>query len=74
MLNATLLVNSRSNKRKNRISIEESLLKYDGRPIFPEEIVEKVNSILKKPKEVRCLHLQIWQLRTFQTGVPVAGT
>jgi 2-oxoglutarate ferredoxin oxidoreductase subunit alpha len=33
-------------KEKAGIIVEESLLKYDGRPFFPEEIVEKLRSIL----------------------------
>lgn len=33
-------------KEKAGIMVEESLLKYDGRPFYPEEIVEKLKSIL----------------------------
>jgi len=35
-------------KEKTGIEITDNLLKYDGRPIFPEEISEKLQSILKK--------------------------
>lgn len=33
---------------KTGIKIIDKLLKYDGRPIFPEDIVEKLNNVLKK--------------------------
>lgn len=33
---------------KTGITILDKYLKYDGRPIFPEEIIEKLNNVLKK--------------------------
>jgi len=33
---------------KTGVRILDNLLKYDGRPIYPEEIIDKVNSILGK--------------------------
>jgi 2-oxoglutarate ferredoxin oxidoreductase subunit alpha len=33
---------------KTGIIIEDKMLKYDGRPFFPEEITDKLNSVLKK--------------------------
>jgi 2-oxoglutarate/2-oxoacid ferredoxin oxidoreductase subunit alpha len=35
-------------KENTGIEITDNLLKYDGRPFFPEEISKKLNSILKK--------------------------
>lgn len=35
-------------KENTGIEITDNLLKYDGRPFFPEEICEKLNSILDK--------------------------
>lgn len=35
-------------REKTGIDIPDKMLKYDGRPIFPEEIVQRINSILKK--------------------------
>jgi 2-oxoglutarate/2-oxoacid ferredoxin oxidoreductase subunit alpha len=35
-------------KENTGIEITDNFLKYDGRPIFPEEISEKLNSVLKK--------------------------
>ena len=35
-------------KERTGIEISDNMLKYDGRPFFPEEIIEKINSILKK--------------------------
>jgi 2-oxoglutarate ferredoxin oxidoreductase subunit alpha len=40
-------------KEKTNIQINESFLKYDGRPFYPEEIVEKVNEISKKGVKTR---------------------
>ncbi|OGH10487.1 MAG: hypothetical protein A2857_00775 [Candidatus Levybacteria bacterium RIFCSPHIGHO2_01_FULL_36_15] len=34
-------------REKTGIEITDKLLKYDGRPIFPEEIAEKINSTIK---------------------------
>lgn len=34
-------------REKTGIEISEKLLKYDGRPIFPEEIIAKIEEILK---------------------------
>lgn len=34
-------------KEKAGIEIKDKLLRYDGRPIFPEEIVEKIKSVLE---------------------------
>jgi 2-oxoglutarate/2-oxoacid ferredoxin oxidoreductase subunit alpha len=35
-------------KENTGIEITDNFLKYDGRPFFPEEISEKINSVLKK--------------------------
>ncbi len=35
-------------KEKTGIEIKDYLLKYDGRPIFPEEIIAKIESVLKQ--------------------------
>jgi 2-oxoglutarate/2-oxoacid ferredoxin oxidoreductase subunit alpha len=35
-------------KENTGIEIKDNFLKYDGRPFFPEEISDKLNSILKK--------------------------
>ena len=35
-------------KENTGIEIADNLLKYDGRPFFPEEISEKLEEILKK--------------------------
>jgi len=35
-------------REKTGIEITDKLLKYDGRIFYPEEIVEKIESILKK--------------------------
>jgi 2-oxoglutarate ferredoxin oxidoreductase subunit alpha len=35
-------------REKTGIEILDKLLKYDGRQIFPEEIVDKINSVVKK--------------------------
>ena len=35
-------------REKTGIEITDKLLKYDGRPIFPEEITEKLNQVLNK--------------------------
>jgi 2-oxoglutarate ferredoxin oxidoreductase subunit alpha len=35
-------------REKTGINIGDKLLKYDGRPFYPEEIVEKVKKVLKK--------------------------
>ena len=35
-------------REKTGVEILDHLLKYDGRPIYPEEIIEKVNTVLKK--------------------------
>jgi len=34
-------------REKTGIDVVEKLLKYDGRPFYPEEIIEKVKSVLK---------------------------
>ena len=34
-------------REKTKIEINDSLLKYDGRQIYPEEIVEKINTLKK---------------------------
>jgi 2-oxoglutarate ferredoxin oxidoreductase subunit alpha len=35
-------------REKTGIEITDKMLKYDGRPIFPEEIIEKLNRVLSK--------------------------
>lgn len=35
-------------REKTGIDIYDNLLKYDGRPIFPEEIIEKINNALSE--------------------------
>ena len=35
-------------KEKTGIEITDNFLKYDGRPFFPEEINEKLKSVLQK--------------------------
>lgn len=35
-------------REKTGIEIADKMLKFDGRPFFPEEIIEKINNILKK--------------------------
>lgn len=35
-------------KEQTGIEISDNFLKYDGRPIFPEEIIEKLETILQK--------------------------
>lgn len=37
-------------KERTGVDIEDNLLKYDGRPIYVEEISAKINSVLKGPK------------------------
>jgi len=34
-------------REKTGIEIKNKLLKYDGRPIYPEEIIKKINSLIK---------------------------
>ncbi|EKD96023.1 MAG: hypothetical protein ACD_24C00216G0002 [uncultured bacterium] len=35
-------------RQNTKININESFLKYDGRQIYPEEIIDKVNNIRSK--------------------------
>ncbi len=35
-------------RQKTGIEISEKLLSFDGRPIYPEDIIEKINEVLKK--------------------------
>ena len=37
-------------REKTGIEIKDNFLKYDGRPIYVEEMVEKINSVLKGGK------------------------
>jgi 2-oxoglutarate ferredoxin oxidoreductase subunit alpha len=43
-------------REKTGIDIQDKYLKYDGRPIYPEEIVEKVTSVLKSMPPSRVLN------------------
>lgn len=38
-------------REKTGYEIEDKLLKYDGRPIFPEEIVEKLNHVMQRSEQ-----------------------
>jgi 2-oxoglutarate ferredoxin oxidoreductase subunit alpha len=35
-------------KENTKIEINDNLLKYDGRPFYPEEIIEKIEEIRSK--------------------------